>query len=188
MRTTWLFLFLLACSAAPRVAPENPSRNAAPDPAVAIADCPEQREATLSVAAALQLSQNQSVLVQATLCEDRTKIPCPPCPQGADCAQCLPPEWLFCDAPPIVDYLEVLAVSALPGVELVVGRRYVVSGDRLDARGLRARSICELSSPRSTANATGQRPRSVSAPGGDTRRQSQSAAVHRRSSSPSCAA
>ncbi len=87
---------------------------------------------------------HQPLLVAGALCDDLTKIPCPPCPEGADCAPCLDPDWVFCDTPPIVDYAQTLSVPSLPGIELVLGRRYLVSGERTAPRGLSAQAVCEL--------------------------------------------
>jgi len=96
------------------------------------------------VAQALATPMNQPILVSAVLCEDRSQVPCPPCPEGADCARCLDPDWVFCEALPIVDYTQTLSVPSVPGVKLVVGRRYLISGERTDPRGLHAQTVNEL--------------------------------------------
>lgn len=106
--------------------------------------CPEPRPVALSLPQALQVPLGQSILVAATLCEDRTKIPCPPCPEDADCEQCMELDWIFCETPPIADYSLTLWALGLPGIELVVGRRYVISGERSDAQRIFARTVCEI--------------------------------------------
>lgn len=105
--------------------------------------CPQPLAATLSVAQALQAPMDQPLLFAGVLCEDLSQVPCPPCPEGADCARCLDPDWVFCDMPPISDYGQTLSVRSLPGLELTVGRRYLVSGARTAPRGLAAQSVCD---------------------------------------------
>ncbi len=129
-----------ACGASARG--EAPGRGSAG--AQAAPRCPEPVPAALTVAQALEAPLNQPVVVAAVLCDDLSKIVCPPCPEGADCARCLDPDWVFCEALPIVDYARTLSVPSLPGHELMVGRRYLVSGERTAPRGLHAQTVCEL--------------------------------------------
>ncbi len=148
----WVLCLALAsgaCGAGARpAAPQADARGSAPlvdaTAPQAAPVCAEPRPAALSVPLALQAPGGQSILVAATLCEDRTKIPCPPCPEDADCEQCMELDWIFCESPPIAADTLTLWALGLPGIELVVGRRYQISGERTDTQRLYARSVCAI--------------------------------------------
>lgn len=106
--------------------------------------CPAPSGPVLSVRQTLLAPANQPLLVAGVLCADNTHIPCPPCPEGANCAACLEPDWIFAEGCPIVDYEQTLTVRGLPELELGVGRRYLLHGSLTEPRGLAALSVCDL--------------------------------------------
>lgn len=77
----------------------------------------------------------------AFLCADNSRLPCPACPPGADCARCLDPSWLFCDSPRVDDSHGVLWVEAYPDLTLEVGKRYLLKGSMPTSVGMLVRSI-----------------------------------------------
>ena len=131
----WLLIWLLVGCTPPHTdrVPQadrgTPSATPAPSgtPAASARVAPEGA-APLTVAQVREHPPTDVATVVAFLCEDRTDIRCPPCPPGANCGACPGPAWLFCDAPTILDPSRVLRVRYVPGVSMVEGQRYRLTG------------------------------------------------------------
>lgn len=89
----------------------------------------------------LLATPRRDALVIASLCEDYSRVYCPPCPPGADCAACPPPHWLFCDGPGVSDSQKMLWVDADSSLTLDVGRRYLLKGRMRSEREMELQSI-----------------------------------------------
>jgi hypothetical protein len=125
MRARLVLLLLAACAHGPLLDRGDPGPST-PLPAVT-EDC----AAAVSAAAAIAAPYDRAVTVLAFLCEDQSRVECPPCPQGANCAACLPRAWLFCDAPAAADLAHALWVlDPPPNLALTVGNRYLLRGTR----------------------------------------------------------
>jgi hypothetical protein len=93
--------------------------------------------AAIPAAEAIAVPYDRAVTVLTFFCEDQSRAQCPPCPEGADCAACLPRAWMFCDTPSAVDHVHALWVlEPPPNLVLTVGRRYLLQGKKVTAREL----------------------------------------------------
>ncbi|GEM_PF-2639152 len=98
------------------------------------------RAKAVSGSAVLDSPRGDAIVI-AFLCEDHSRVFCPPCPEGANCAACPPPGWLFCDAPGGSDSQKILWVDADPSLTLDVGRRYLLKGGMRSEREMELQSI-----------------------------------------------
>jgi hypothetical protein len=126
-------LLLAACAHGPvSLSERHDPGSTTPLPALA-ADC----AAAVPAAEAIAVPYDRAVTVLTFLCEDQSRVACPPCPPDADCAACLPRAWIFCDTPSAVDHAQALWVlEPPPNLVLTVGRRYLLQGKKAAAREL----------------------------------------------------
>jgi hypothetical protein len=130
----WIALpLVVACSHGPAPLPDSLYLEGT-SPARAL---PSDRAKALSATSAIPRPLDKPVTVLAFLCEDRSHVECPPCPEGADCAACQPPAWIFCDTPGALEPTNAIwVVDPPPGITLAVGQRYLLKGKKSDTRAL----------------------------------------------------
>jgi hypothetical protein len=130
----WIgILVLVACSHSPAPVSDSSELGASTPARALVSDCTK----AFSVTKAIPRPTSKQVMVLGFLCEDRSKVECPPCPEGADCAACETPAWIFCDTPGAFDPVDTLSVlNPPPGISLVVGQRYLLKGKKSDTREL----------------------------------------------------
>jgi len=133
MRFGIVALLLSACSHGPAPVSDSSELGASSPSRALVSD----RAKAFSVKKAITRPTSKPVMVLGFLCEDRSKVECPPCPEGADCAACETPAWIFCDTPGAFDPVDALSVlNPPPGISLLVGQRYLLKGKKSDAREL----------------------------------------------------